>query len=254
MKYKGQKYFLLAYWPFFTSALNEVAVKKHPPSPPEIYPSHSLGRLWVSLDYKSGTGSKTQKGRWRHSFVSNDNCKKIFQSFCSQRLEETRLDLSISVSLQKRWQALNMWINESSDTDGYIKKNMCGIYNVDQWIISLSQIAGRWKHSVKLPSSEEANTQISLFGGYYKFVVIPQLRFKAFQNTTFFPLSSPFVRPSQLWYHIFSPVHDDLVHTNHTLSYLCHLCRPFHPCHPRQRWHTRLRSQKPHSLLSVVIR
>ena len=94
--------------------------------------------------------------------------------------------------------------NESSDTDGYIKKNMCGIYNVDQWIFSPLQIAGRWKHSVKLPSSEEANTQTSWFGGYYKFVVIPQLRFKAFQNTTFFPLSSPFVRPSQLWYHIFS--------------------------------------------------
>ena len=54
-----------------------------------------------------------------------------------------------------------------------------------------------------------------------------------------FSLSSPFVRPSQLWYHIFSPVHDDLDHTNHTFSYLCHLCRPFPPCHPRQRCHTR---------------
>ena len=177
--YKGQKYFLLAYWPFFTSALNEVAVKKHPVavSPPEIYPSLSLGWLWVPLDYKSGTSSKTQKGWWRLSFVSNNSGKKMLQCFCSQRLKETRLDLSISVSLQKRWQALNMWINESSfsDTDS-CDINICGIYNVDQWTFSLLQIAGRWKHSVKLPSSEEANTQISWFGGYYRFVVFPQQR------------------------------------------------------------------------------
>jgi len=31
------------------------------------------------------------------------------------------------------------------------------------------EIAGRWKHSVKLPSSEEENTQISWFGGYYRY-------------------------------------------------------------------------------------
>ena len=146
---------------FFASALNEVAVKKHPISPPEIYPSLSLGWLWVPLDYKSGTSWKTQKGRWRHTFVSKGSSKKMFQSFCSQRLKETRLDLSISVSLQRRWQALNMWINEYSlsDTDSYII-NICGIYNVDQWMNllfltdswqmeALSEIAKQWrsKHS-----------------------------------------------------------------------------------------------------------
>ena len=95
---------------------------------------------------------------------------------------------------------------------------MCGIYNVDQWIFSLLQIAGRWKHSVKLPSSEEANTQISWFGGYYRFVVF--LRFQASQNTALFSsfLLCSSVRPLQRWHRTFSPVYNDLDQTNHTSS------------------------------------
>ena len=137
-------------------------------------------------------------------------------------------------------------------TDSYVI-NICGIYNVDQWIFSLLQIAGRWKHSVKLPSSEEANTQISLFGGYYKFVVIPQLRFKAFQNTALFFTFLP-LRPSvtAVISHIFSSTWWFRPHKPHIFLPVS----PVSPLSPLPSTSTlshpspHLPFQKPHSLFS----